>query len=138
MVRKRGRPKKKEESSTNTPQSGLKDIAEGRSGSDGGANPLVEVIDGFVHRIWKSYTIEEVQQDFPEIIHFTDEEGRVASQTVEYEWKPTICSKCKRMGHNAEILLDTIDRKGAIPSLKMRYMISKNVLRTVDWKRSHL
>ncbi|RAL46971.1 hypothetical protein DM860_016605 [Cuscuta australis] len=43
-----------------------------------------------------------VQQEFPYIVHFADEEGRVISQSVEYEWKPTICAKCNRMGHTRE------------------------------------
>ncbi|VFQ98000.1 unnamed protein product [Cuscuta campestris] len=44
----------------------------------------------------------QVHQDFPDTIKFVDNGGRVIEQPVSYEWKPSICSKCGKMGHVGE------------------------------------
>ncbi|XP_074277799.1 uncharacterized protein LOC141601417 [Silene latifolia] len=41
----------------------------------------------------------KVGQTLPNTVNFLDEHGHVHSINVEYEWKPTICSKCKNIGH---------------------------------------
>ncbi|XP_019264984.1 PREDICTED: uncharacterized protein LOC109242601 [Nicotiana attenuata] len=38
-------------------------------------------------------------QKYPETIMFEDEKGRIVEQEVFYEWKPTLCGKCKNFGH---------------------------------------
>ncbi|XP_074271466.1 uncharacterized protein LOC141595400 [Silene latifolia] len=40
-----------------------------------------------------------VGQQFPGKVKFLDERGQIVSLDVEFEWKPTICSKCKGIGH---------------------------------------
>ena len=35
-------------------------------------------------------------------VHFEDEKGIIQQQGIEFEWKPTICEKCKKYGHEAE------------------------------------
>ncbi|XP_074305762.1 uncharacterized protein LOC141640984 [Silene latifolia] len=41
----------------------------------------------------------KVGQTFLNTVNFLDEHGHVLSINVEYEWKPTICSKYKNIGH---------------------------------------
>ncbi|RAL42395.1 hypothetical protein DM860_017575 [Cuscuta australis] len=43
-----------------------------------------------------------INQSFPDQVNFINEEGRVITQNVTYEWAPTICSHCDRMGHKQE------------------------------------
>ncbi|XP_019254992.1 PREDICTED: uncharacterized protein LOC109233561 [Nicotiana attenuata] len=38
-------------------------------------------------------------QSYPNTIMFEDEKGRIVEQEVFYEWKPTLCEKCKNFGH---------------------------------------
>ncbi|XP_019261815.1 PREDICTED: uncharacterized protein LOC109239682 [Nicotiana attenuata] len=38
-------------------------------------------------------------QKYPYTIMFEDERGRIVEQEVFYEWKPTLCGKCKNFGH---------------------------------------
>ncbi|XP_074282464.1 uncharacterized protein LOC141606985 [Silene latifolia] len=45
----------------------------------------------------------EIGQDFPEDLSFLDEKGNEIRIQVEYEWKPTVCSTCKGIGHTKEI-----------------------------------
>ncbi|RAL53703.1 hypothetical protein DM860_015431 [Cuscuta australis] len=44
----------------------------------------------------------QINQTFPDQINFINEEGRIITQTVTYEWEPTICSHCDRIGHKLE------------------------------------
>ncbi|RAL42418.1 hypothetical protein DM860_017598 [Cuscuta australis] len=44
----------------------------------------------------------QVNQKFPEHINFTNEEGRIITQNVTYEWIPTLCNHCNRIGHVQE------------------------------------
>ncbi|RAL47849.1 hypothetical protein DM860_011434 [Cuscuta australis] len=49
-----------------------------------------------------------------------DLEGRVISQSVEYEWRPTICARCNRMGHTGyECRKKQEDKKGKGPIKKV-------------------
>ncbi|VFR00991.1 unnamed protein product [Cuscuta campestris] len=41
----------------------------------------------------------QVNQTFPDQIHFLNEEGRIISQSVKYEWAPFLCSHCNKIGH---------------------------------------
>ncbi|VFQ81187.1 unnamed protein product [Cuscuta campestris] len=92
-----------------------------------GANPPLEVMKGFVTRLGKLGSIlgkpikrdkatatrtkldyariqieVQVHQDFPDTIKFVDNGGRVIEQPVSYDWKPSICSKCGKLGHVGE------------------------------------
>ncbi|XP_074283267.1 uncharacterized protein LOC141607821 [Silene latifolia] len=40
-----------------------------------------------------------VGQKFPSSFKFKNEQGQIVVINVEYEWKPSICTKCKGMGH---------------------------------------
>lgn len=37
--------------------------------------------------------------DFPDLIDLIDEQGNVFRQKVVYDWKPSVCSICRRFGH---------------------------------------
>ncbi|XP_074265618.1 uncharacterized protein LOC141588059 [Silene latifolia] len=41
----------------------------------------------------------KVGDDLPDVIEFMDELDNKHRQIVHYEWKPTICTECKAMGH---------------------------------------
>ena len=41
-----------------------------------------------------------VDQEFPDLVHFKDENGVVREQGVLYGWKPILCDKCNGYGHN--------------------------------------
>ncbi|XP_074300867.1 uncharacterized protein LOC141632200 [Silene latifolia] len=43
-------------------------------------------------------------QAFPNVIKFLDEKQQVMEVKVVYEWKPCVCTKCKRIGHEKENL----------------------------------
>ncbi|XP_074291494.1 uncharacterized protein LOC141618299 [Silene latifolia] len=45
----------------------------------------------------------EVGQEFPEKLHFLDEMGKEVSILVDYEWKPSVYSSCKGIGHTSEM-----------------------------------
>ncbi|XP_074265751.1 uncharacterized protein LOC141588195 [Silene latifolia] len=45
----------------------------------------------------------EIGQEFPANLSFLDEKGNEISIQVEYEWKPTVCSTCKGIGHTHEM-----------------------------------
>ncbi|RAL47861.1 hypothetical protein DM860_011446 [Cuscuta australis] len=78
-----------------------------------GANPPLEVIKGFLHRIWKAIQVEvQINQKFPDQINFINEEGRVITQNVIYEWTPAICSNCNRIGHIMEKCRKKSETKG--------------------------
>ncbi|XP_074265580.1 uncharacterized protein LOC141588019 [Silene latifolia] len=40
-----------------------------------------------------------VGNKFPSKVRFKDEAGSIVSLPVEYEWKPSLCDKCKGIGH---------------------------------------
>ncbi|XP_074271274.1 uncharacterized protein LOC141595202 [Silene latifolia] len=42
-----------------------------------------------------------VGNKFPSKVRFRDETGSIVSLPVEYEWKPSLCIKCKGIGHEA-------------------------------------
>ena len=41
----------------------------------------------------------QIDQEFPNVIHFRNEIGIMVSQQVNYDWLPITCSVCKGMGH---------------------------------------
>ncbi|XP_074315124.1 uncharacterized protein LOC141651304 [Silene latifolia] len=44
----------------------------------------------------------QVGQDLPDKIYFKDEKGIEVCVLVEYEWRPDVCTACKRIGHTTE------------------------------------
>ncbi|XP_074271392.1 uncharacterized protein LOC141595329 [Silene latifolia] len=44
----------------------------------------------------------EVGQDLPNRLFFKDEKGVEQCVTVEYEWRPDVCSHCKGIGHSTD------------------------------------
>ena len=40
--------------------------------------------------------------DFLDEIHVTNVRDELVTQQVVYEWKPILCNKCKKMGHNEQ------------------------------------
>ncbi|KAJ8437737.1 hypothetical protein Cgig2_009452 [Carnegiea gigantea] len=86
-----------------------------------GANPPLEVLEGFVRRIWKAYEIDRIswlQDSFPEYIDFVNEHDMVVRQKVEYEWKPSKCKFCRMYGHS-----DAECRKKPIPRTEFTQVI---------------
>ncbi|VFQ95952.1 unnamed protein product [Cuscuta campestris] len=45
----------------------------------------------------------QINQTFPDQINFLNEEGRIITQKIKYEWAPTVCSHCNRIGHVFEM-----------------------------------
>ncbi|KAL2938398.1 hypothetical protein RDABS01_021847 [Bienertia sinuspersici] len=45
----------------------------------------------------------EVDQAFPDRVRFYNEKGGLENVTLNYEWLPTICLNCKKMGHYSSI-----------------------------------
>ncbi|XP_062113064.1 uncharacterized protein LOC133824214 [Humulus lupulus] len=41
----------------------------------------------------------EIAESLPQYINYLNERGQVMEQPVEYEWLPTKCSNCKKLGH---------------------------------------
>ena len=41
-----------------------------------------------------------VDQEFPDRVHYKDENGAVREQGVVYGWKPILCDKCNGYGHH--------------------------------------
>ncbi|VFQ58792.1 unnamed protein product [Cuscuta campestris] len=61
------------------------------------------------------------KQEFPKEINYMDEYGRLITQEIVYEWKPSLCNHCKKLGHEEE----TCKKKNQKP-----------VQRRIVWKRA--
>lgn len=44
----------------------------------------------------------KVNHEFPEQLIFINEKGIKTVYELHYEWKPTICSPCKALGHSGD------------------------------------
>ncbi|KAL2923996.1 hypothetical protein RDABS01_015487 [Bienertia sinuspersici] len=44
----------------------------------------------------------DINQKFPMAVQFLNEKNEITNVPITYEWKPEICSKCKRMGHASQ------------------------------------
>ncbi|VFQ95590.1 unnamed protein product [Cuscuta campestris] len=44
----------------------------------------------------------QINQSFPDQIHFLNEDSRIITQQVKYEWAPVLCSHCNKIGHVLE------------------------------------
>ncbi|XP_062113165.1 uncharacterized protein LOC133824300 [Humulus lupulus] len=43
----------------------------------------------------------EISESLPKYISYINERGQVVDQLIDYEWLPTKCSQCKKLGHTA-------------------------------------
>ncbi|KAL2894824.1 hypothetical protein RDABS01_010733 [Bienertia sinuspersici] len=44
----------------------------------------------------------EINQKFPMAVQFLNEKNEITNVPITYEWKPEICSKCKKIGHKSQ------------------------------------
>ncbi|XP_074283153.1 uncharacterized protein LOC141607698 [Silene latifolia] len=63
---------------------------------------------------------DAVGQKFPSKVKFLDENGKVVALDVEFEWKSTVCSKCKGIGHE-----HTTCRSGTQTGIKKQAPVQK-------------
>ncbi|XP_062085960.1 uncharacterized protein LOC133792069 [Humulus lupulus] len=71
----------------------------------------------------------EIAKHLPMHIHYLNERGQVMEQPIDYEWLPTKCSGCKKLGHTAAVCKHAPD---AIKKLTE----AKNQANAVDIKAS--
>ncbi|KAL2893643.1 Leucine--tRNA ligase [Bienertia sinuspersici] len=43
-----------------------------------------------------------IDQDFPDSISFINDKDQITDVAILYQWKPVICSKCKKFGHRMD------------------------------------
>ncbi|XP_058726185.1 uncharacterized protein LOC131597508 [Vicia villosa] len=53
----------------------------------------------------------DVTKDFVKEIPIRDCEGRKIKKMVEYEWRPKLCDKCKKLGHQCKEPVRKVERK---------------------------
>lgn len=53
----------------------------------------------------------KIDQQFPEMIQFLNENGVVINQQVYYEWKPIKCTQCNGYGHNKDQCFKPVQQK---------------------------
>ncbi|VFQ91334.1 unnamed protein product [Cuscuta campestris] len=63
----------------------------------------------------------KVQQEFPMMVSFIDDEERVRNQQIRYEWYPCMCSQCGKLGHVQE----SCRKKGNKPHEVRRKLVWK-------------
>ncbi|KAK4735519.1 hypothetical protein R3W88_009780 [Solanum pinnatisectum] len=58
----------------------------------------------------------ELGAQLPEVVHFKNERGQLIEQTVQYDWKLTLCKYCKKYGHSKEVcrLKKKVPRDGQV------------------------
>ncbi|XP_074313570.1 uncharacterized protein LOC141648752 [Silene latifolia] len=66
-------------------------------------------------------------QQFPNSIKFLDEKKELVEISVDYEWKPSVCLKCKQVGHETQTCRanKSIQQKG--PTKKIWRLVQKKV-----------
>ena len=62
----------------------------------------------------------QIQQAFPDAILFYNKHGSVVEQKVEYEWRPTLCKKCKGIGHSEEECRKGVPTNKWVPKKQVR------------------
>ncbi|XP_048498172.1 uncharacterized protein LOC125496687 [Beta vulgaris subsp. vulgaris] len=60
----------------------------------------------------------QMMQELPDVIAFCNEHGTEVKQTIEYEWRPTVCRKCYGIGHKEEDCRRGEGRKVWVPKQK--------------------
>ncbi|XP_062118452.1 uncharacterized protein LOC133832081 [Humulus lupulus] len=60
----------------------------------------------------------EIAEHIPMHIHYLNERGQVLEQPIEYEWLPTKCTVCKKLGHTTAVCKHspTLIKKNSEPS----------------------
>lgn len=53
----------------------------------------------------------KMDQKFPDVIHFQNENGVIVEQMVYYAWKPVKCLKCNGYGHTKEVCVKKNQQK---------------------------
>ncbi|KAH0685006.1 hypothetical protein KY289_022758 [Solanum tuberosum] len=56
----------------------------------------------------------ELGAQLPDVVKFKNEKGKLIEQTVQYDWKPTLCKFCKKYGHDEEVC--RVKKKGPKPN----------------------
>ncbi|KAL2900602.1 Glyco-Gag protein [Bienertia sinuspersici] len=59
-----------------------------------GANLPLSVMTGFFE--------VGLEKELPNYITFQNEKGNLIQHPIEYEWRPTYCTNCKKYGHPVE------------------------------------
>ncbi|CAI8597014.1 unnamed protein product [Vicia faba] len=44
----------------------------------------------------------DITNEHPKAITIRDSDGEKMQQAIEYEWKPILCGKCQKIGHNCD------------------------------------
>ncbi|XP_074291935.1 uncharacterized protein LOC141618753 [Silene latifolia] len=63
----------------------------------------------------------KVGHKFPTCVQFKDEHGSLLKVKVEYDWKPSICLKCKGMGHETTECRKSEQKKQALPVVRKEW-----------------
>ncbi|XP_074299291.1 uncharacterized protein LOC141630358 [Silene latifolia] len=75
----------------------------------------------------------QLGQAFPNSIKFLDEKLNVMTVDIEYEWKPSVCTKCKQIGHEKEQC-----RKNTQQKVRRCGGLYKNLLQCLSHPSKHL
>ncbi|XP_074263903.1 uncharacterized protein LOC141586539 [Silene latifolia] len=72
----------------------------------GGVGKFIKCDDPTLHKQFLGFArimVEvDVDQQFPSVVEFLDENGKNQSVRIEYDWLPVSCTACKGVGHTAE------------------------------------
>ncbi|XP_062118682.1 uncharacterized protein LOC133832339 [Humulus lupulus] len=62
----------------------------------------------------------EIAEHIPMHIHYLNERGQILEQAIEYEWLPTKCTNCKKLGHTTAVCKHspTVIKKNSEPSIQ--------------------
>lgn len=87
------------------------------------------------HMMYARVLIEvSVYGYFPNEIYFINELDELVSQKLVYDWKPTLCGKCKEFGHLKGSCRAGVQRKKAVNSLpNLQWMVWGQVKETGQW-----
>ncbi|KAL2925388.1 Centromere protein I [Bienertia sinuspersici] len=53
----------------------------------------------------------KMDQSFPDQVRFKNEKDQIINVGIKYEWRPEICKKCKKVGHNESNAMSRIQRR---------------------------
>ncbi|TMW90716.1 hypothetical protein EJD97_015355, partial [Solanum chilense] len=82
----------------------------------------------------------ELGAQLPEVVHFKNERGQLIEQTVQYDWKSTLCKYCKIYGHSEKVwrLNKKIPRDGQVKqgTQRMKWVLQQTVETTMRYQSS--